>query len=208
MNGVGIVRYPNAVPSQLVPESYRPRAGGPRWSRQRRHALLQLLGTADQRLPGPLTTLGVERREDLAAAGIEDSKVFAVPFSRYARRRNSGRGGLRHSPPERVQSANPCHGQTEAGAQSARRGDADPQARERAWPEADREQVDLLPAARGGSAALHLLKQRGRVSGPPVRRGPQQRLVQSLAVAPGAGGGVGGRGVEADDNQSGAASSP
>ena len=37
--------------------------------------------------------------------------------------------------------------------------------------------------------------------GPPVGGEPEQRLVQDLAVAPGAGGGVGGRGVEADDDQ-------
>jgi hypothetical protein len=38
--------------------------------------------------------------------------------------------------------------------------------------------------------------------------GSQQRLVQSLAVAPGADGGVGGRGVEADERQRSTASSP
>lgn len=36
---------------------------------------------------------------------------------------------------------------------------------------------------------------------PPLGRGPEQRLVQDVAAAPGAGGGVDGRGVEADDGQ-------
>jgi hypothetical protein len=39
---------------------------------------------------------------------------------------------------------------------------------------------------------------------PPLRGEPQQRLLQNLAVAPGAGGGVGGRGVEPDYDQNGA----
>jgi hypothetical protein len=37
---------------------------------------------------------------------------------------------------------------------------------------------------------------------PSLRGEPQQRLLEDLAVAPGAGGGVGGRGVEADYDQS------
>lgn len=37
--------------------------------------------------------------------------------------------------------------------------------------------------------------------GPAVRGEPQLRLVQDLAVAPGAGNGVDGRGIEADDDQ-------
>jgi hypothetical protein len=45
------------------------------------------------------------------------------------------------------------------------------------------------------------------VLGPPLG-GPQQRLLQNLAVAPGAGGGVRGRGIEADDDQRNAVSSP
>lgn len=37
--------------------------------------------------------------------------------------------------------------------------------------------------------------------GPPLRGEPQLRLVQDLAVAPGAGDGVDRRGIEADDDQ-------
>jgi hypothetical protein len=39
------------------------------------------------------------------------------------------------------------------------------------------------------------------MEGPPARGEPQLRLVQDLAVAPGAGDGVNRRGVEADDDQ-------
>jgi hypothetical protein len=46
------------------------------------------------------------------------------------------------------------------------------------------------------------------VLGPPVGGGAQQRLVQGLAGAPGAGGGVGGGGVEADERQRSCAPSP
>jgi len=187
---VGIVRYPDAMPSQLVPESYRPRAGGRRWRRQRRHPLLQLLGPADEGLPDPLVPLVVERREDLAAAGVEDDEAVARP----------------HPATDRVQRADPGDGQAETGAQAAGGGDADPQPGEGAGAEADRDSVDLRPTAGGGGAALDLLEQRGRVPGPPVG-GSQQRLPQRLAVAPGAGGGVGGRGVEADERQWSSASS-
>lgn len=196
VNGVGIVRYPDAVPGQLVTESYRPRAGGRRRRGQGGQALLQLLRPADQRLPDPLAPLRVERREELAAAGVEDGEAIA------------GDARLPHPPADRVESADADQRQTEAGAQAAGGGDGDPQAGERARPQPDRQPADPLPAARRGGAALDLLEQSGRVPGPPVGGGAQQRLPQNLAVAPGAGGGVGGRGVEADDDQRSAASSP
>ena len=44
--------------------------------------------------------------------------------------------------------------------------------------------------------------------GPAVRGEPELRLVEDLAVAPGAGGGVGGRGVEADDEPGQCGASP
>jgi hypothetical protein len=46
------------------------------------------------------------------------------------------------------------------------------------------------------------------VPGPAIGREPQSRLVQGLAVAPGAGGRIGGRGVEADYDQRASALSP
>jgi hypothetical protein len=195
VNGVGIVRYPDAVPSQLVPESYRPRAGGRRRCWERGDPLLQLLGAADQRLPDPLTALGVERREDLAAASVEDRQALTLD------------AGLTDPAPDRVERADTGRRQAKADRQPTRGGDADPQPGEGAGAEADGEQADLLPTAGGGSAVLDLLQQRGRVPGTPLG-GPQQRLVQDLAVAPGAGGGVGGRGVESDDDQRRTASSP
>lgn len=195
VNGVGIVRYPDPMPGQLVPKAYRPRARGRRRRGQGRDALLQLLGTADQRLPDPLAPLGVERREDLAAASVEHGEASAVGIA------------LPQPAADRVEGADAAHRQAEAGAEPACGGDADPQPGEGAGPEADREPGDVLPAAGRGSAELDLREQVGRVPRPPLG-GPQQRLVQNLAVAPGAGGGVGGRGVEADERQRSAVSSP
>jgi hypothetical protein len=195
VNGVGIVRYPDAVPSQLVPESYRPRTGGRRRRGERGDALLQLLGETDQRLPDPLAALGVERREDLAAAGVEHRQALALD------------AGLPQPAPDRVERADAGRRQAEAGPQPARRGDGDPQPGEGAGTETDGEETDPLPTTGSRGAALDLLQQRGRVPGTPLG-GPQQRLAQDLAVAPGAGGGVGGRGVEADDDQRRTASSP
>lgn len=74
---VGIVRYPNAMPGQLVPKSYRPGTGGRRGLRQLGQAPLQLLRPADERLPDPLAAWPVERREDLAAARVADDEVIA-----------------------------------------------------------------------------------------------------------------------------------
>jgi hypothetical protein len=189
VDGVGIVRYPDAVPGQLVPESYRPRTGGRRGRGQRRHAPLQLLRAADERLPGSLAALAVERREDLAAPGVGDGEALAPD------------PGLRHPQPDRVERADACGRRAEGGAEPARRRDPDPQPRERARAEPDAEQVDLPPAARRRSAALDLLEQGGRVLRPPFGGGAEQGLGEDLAVAPGTGGGVLGRGVEADDDQ-------
>jgi hypothetical protein len=195
VDGVGIVRYPDPISGQLVPESYRARASGRRRNRQCLYPLLQLLGPADQRLPNPLLARRVEGGEDLAATGIEDRE--AIPRD----------AGLPHPPADRVERADAGRGQTEAGAKPAGSGDANPQAGEGTRAEADREQIHPLPTTGCGGAALDLLEQRGRMPGPAVVGGTQQRLVEDLAVAPSAGGGVGGSGVEADDDQCSAASS-
>ncbi len=78
VNGIGIVRYLDAVPCQLVTKAYRPRTGGPRRRRQHGDPLLELLGQADQRLPETLAVGPVERREDLATAGVEHSEARGV----------------------------------------------------------------------------------------------------------------------------------
>jgi hypothetical protein len=196
VNGVGIVRYPDAVPGQLVPKSYRPRTGGRRRRGQRRDALLEFLRKTDERLPDPLAPLAVERREDLAATGVANGEALAP------------QAGLLHPRPERVERADPGDRRAETGTEPPRRRDPDPQTGERAGAEPDREQLDRPPAARGGGAALDLPEQGRRVLRSSLGGWPEQRLAEDLAVAPGAGGGVLGRGVEADDDQRGVASRP
>jgi hypothetical protein len=80
-------------------------------------------------------------------------------------------------------------------------GDADPQAGEGARAQPDGEQLDLAPAAGGLGRPLDLDQQPGRVPGPALAGEPEARFLQDLAVAPGAGDGVEGRGVEADQRQ-------
>jgi hypothetical protein len=196
VHGVGIVRDPDAMPGQLLPESYRPRARSHRRTGPRCDPLAKLRRGADQRLPDPLPGVGVERREGLAAAGVEDSQPLALCTA------------LGQPAAESVEAADAARREAQAGRQPTRRGDADPQAGEGAGTEADGDPVDLLPAAGCGGCPLDLGQQRRRVAGPSRRRQAQQRLVQGLAVAPGAGGGVDGRGVEADDDQRGFRSSP
>jgi hypothetical protein len=163
VNGVGIVRYPDAVPDQLVTESYRPRTGGPRRRGQGHDPFLELLGPADQRLPEPLAVLSVEGGENLAAASIEDGEARAVLFPRMALKRNTRIGALPHSRRNRVQRADAGHRQAKTRPQPPRGGDTDPQAGERAGPEADAQQADPLPAAASRGTALDLVQQRGRV---------------------------------------------
>lgn len=194
VDGIGVIRDADAMPCQLVPKAYRPRAGGPGRRRQRRNPLLQLLGAADEGVPGALVALAVEGREDLAAAGVEHRQPLAALLR------------LPQATADRVEGADAGHRLAEAGAEAAGGGDGDAQAGEGARSEADRNPVDPLPAPSRGGAALSLLEQGGRVPGSVGGR-PQQRLVQDLAVAPGAGGGVGGRGIEADYEQRRAASS-
>jgi len=102
---------------------------------------------------------------------------------------------------ERVERADAARRQPQADREAAGGRDPDPDPGEGAGAEADCEQVDPLPAAGRGSRLLDLGQEPGRVPGPPLRGQPQLRLVQDLAVAPGAGDGVDRRGVEADDDQ-------
>jgi hypothetical protein len=196
VDGIGVVRYPDAAAGQLVSEAYRPRPGDRRGSLQLRRPRRQLLGPVDGGLPEPLPRGRVERGEDLAAPAVEHGQPLLL-----------GRG-LADPDGEGVERADAARRQAEADAEPARGRDPDPQAGEGAGPEPDREQVDRLPAARRRSRALDLREQAGRVPGPPLRGEPQLRLVQYLAVAPGAGDGVNRRGVEADDDQGFATPSP
>jgi hypothetical protein len=191
VDGVGIVRNEDAIHGQLCSKSYRAGAGDRRRGFQRGEALGELLGPADERVPEPLAVGPVERRENLAAVAVEDRE----PLAR--------RSGLADPAAERVEGADPARRQPEAGGEAARGGDADPQTGERAGPEPDRDQLDRRPAAGGARRRLDLAEQRRRVARTPGGRKAELRGVQDLAVAPGADGGVDGRGIEADDDQGG-----
>jgi hypothetical protein len=193
VHGVGVIRNADAMLGQLVPESYRPGAGDRRRRFQPRQALREFLGPADEWLPDSLAAIGVERREDLAAEAVEDGEPLPLG------------AGLADSTGDRVQRADATRRQAGRGAQPTGGGNADPQAGEGARTEADREQVDALPATRGRGRPLDLLEQGRRVPGLPLWGETQLRLVQRLAVTPSAGDGVGGSGIEADDNQRNAA---
>jgi hypothetical protein len=196
VNGVGVVRNPDAALGQLVTKSYRPGTGDRRGLGQLAHPRRQLLGPVDRRLPDPLPRRRVERGEDLATPAVEDREKLPLR-ARLADPRREG-----------VEGADAARRQAEADAEAAGGGDPDPQAGEGARAEADRQQVDRLPAAGRRGGPLDLLEQAGRVPGPPLRGEPQQRLVQDFVVAPGAGDGVYRRGVEADDDQGFATPSP
>jgi hypothetical protein len=190
VDGIGIVRYPDAASGQLLTESYRSGTGD-RWGLcERSDALGQLLGPEHGRLPDPRAGGVVKRREDLAAPAVQHRQ----PLARGA--------GLADPHRQCVERANAAQRQAEADAEAAGGRDPHPQAGEGAGAEPDRDQVDRVPAARRRSRTLDLLQQAGRMQGSPLRGQAQLRLVQDFTVAPGAGDGVNRRGVEADDVQS------
>jgi hypothetical protein len=201
VDGVGIVRYPDAASGQLLPESYRPGAGDPRGLPQVGDALGQLVRPVHRRLPQSLPVSRVEGGENLPAPTVEHGQRRAVPFGRFVAGRNRRGARLLDPPRQGVQRADATNRQAEADGEAARSSDPDPQAGEGAGTEADREEVYLAPAAGRGGSRLYLGQQPGRMQRPAPRREPQLRLVQDLAVAPGAGDGIGRRGIEADDDQ-------
>ncbi|HYH53248.1 MAG TPA: hypothetical protein VD761_03880 [Solirubrobacterales bacterium] len=138
----------------------------------------------------------VKRGEDLAAPAVQNGEQIPL------------RPRLGDPRREGIEGADAARRQAEADAEAADGRDPDPQAGEGARAEADRQQVNRLPAAGRRGRPLYLLEQAGRVPGPPLRGDPQQRLVQNFVVAPGAGDGVNRRGVEADDDQGIATPSP
>ena len=190
VDGIGVVRDPDPACSfQLVTKSYRPGTADRRRHRQLDQPLRERLGAHHRGLPDRRADGIVEGDEDLAAVAVEDGQALT----------RGARGGDPGA--ERVEGGDAARRLPEADLQPAGGGDPDPQAGERAGPEPDRDQVDRLPAARRVGAALDLGEQPGRVAGPPALVEAQVRLGEDRAVTPGAGGGVGGRGVEADDDQ-------
>jgi hypothetical protein len=192
VDGIGIVRYPDAISGQLLAKAYRSRTGDRRGFVECSDPLGQILRAVDGWLPDPLPGRRVKRGKDLAAPAVEDRQPLPL------------RPDLADPDGKRVEGADPTRRQAEAERQPAGGRDPHPQAGERPRPEADGDQVDALPAARRRGRPLDLLEQAGRMEGPPLRGEPQLRLVEDLAVAPAAGDGVDRRGVEADDVQSGA----
>jgi len=189
VDGIGVVRNPDAALGQLVTKSYRPRTSDRRGLAQGTEALGEFVGPVDGRLPDPGAVAGVEGGEDLPAPAVEDGQPLA------------GGTGLGDPGRDRVQGADPAQRQPEAGAEAPPGRDPDPQAGEGAGADPDGDQVDRIPAPGRLRRVLDLAQQPGRVPGPPGRGEPQLRLVQYFAVAPGAGDGVDRRGVEADDDQ-------
>ena len=126
-------------------------------------------------------------------------------------RRGSRRGPPGAGPPprladpaaERVERADAARRQRRSRlAEPPRGGDRDPHPGEGAGAEPDRDPVDPLPAAgRRGGAPRPRSRRPVACRGRPAVGEPELRLVQDLAVAPGAGGGVRGRRVEADYEQ-------
>jgi hypothetical protein len=189
VDGVGIVRNADTVASQLFAESYRSGTGNRRGFVERRYPLGKLLRPQDGGLPDPAPLGVVEGGEDLAPPAVEDGECRRVTL------------GLRDPAPQNVESADAAQRQAETDAEPAGAGDPDPDAGEGAGAEPDRDQVDGLPAAGRRGRSLDLLQEPGRVQGPPSRGEPALRLVQDLAVAPGAGDSVNRCGIEADDDQ-------
>jgi hypothetical protein len=190
VDGIGVVRDADAAGSfKLLPKSYRPGTADRRGRGHLGELLRERLRAHHGGLPERRPRGVVEGDEDLAAVAVEDRE--ALP--RCPRGADPGA--------ERIERRDAARRLAEAERQPFGGGDADPQAGERPRPEPDRDQVDRLPAARLGGAALDLGQEAGRVQRPAAVAQAQQRLGDDLAVAPGAGGGVGGRGVEADDDQ-------
>jgi hypothetical protein len=190
VDGIGVVRDADAAGSfQLVTKAYRPGTGGRRGRGHLGQPLRERLGAHHGGLPQRRAVGVVEGDEDLAAVAIEDREALAG----CALRADPG--------PERVQGRDPAPLLAEAEDQAFGGGDPDPQTGERARPEPDRDDVDRVPATGGLGAALDLGEEPGRVQRAAALGEPEVGLGDDLTVAPGTGGGVRGRGVEADDDQ-------
>jgi len=190
VDGIGVVRDTDPAGSfQLVTKAYRPGTADRRGGGQRAQPLRERLRAHHRGLPERRALRVVQGDEDLAAIAVEDREALT------ARASGADPG------PERVEGRDAAPRQPEAERQAFGGGDPDPQAREGARPEPDRDQIDRVPASGGVGTALDLGEKPGRVQRPTTLGQAEVRLGDDLTVAPGAGSRVGGRGVEADDDQ-------
>jgi hypothetical protein len=191
VHGVTDVRHLGSAVDQLIEKSYRPRSGGQRGPGKLGDALGELAGRADPGAPEALAALVVGGGERLAAARVEGGEAGAAARD------------LAEAVGERVEGAGAGHRHAGAGAERPGAGDPDPQAGEGPGADADDDPFDRAPAARGRRRALDLLEQPRRVAGAAVGREPEQGLMEDLAAARRADGGVLGRRVEADQRRPG-----
>lgn len=184
VDGIGVLGNLNFPARQLISKAYRPRSRCP-WGRgERRDLLGEIRGGRYERLPETLATGRVERREDLAAAGVEHGQAAT------------------QRPTERIERANAGGGRAGAGRQPTRRGEANADADERAGAAAGREQSHPGPAAAGLDRTLDLTQQGRRVARTAIGREPKPLFMQHRAVACDANDRIRGRRVEADDRLS------
>ncbi len=196
MHGIIVGRHLGSAIFQLIAKSYRPRSDGQRGLGQLGEPLAELRRGADPGAPETLPGVGVGGGEGLAAASVEDGETGA-PGCRAG-----------ESAGERVEGADPGQRQPGAGAEPPGAGDPDPQAGERAGTDADRDPLDCAPAARGLGRPLDLLEEARGVPRAAIGREAEQGLVENLAAAGRADGGVLGSRVEADQRQVRSRSAP
>ena len=151
-------------------------------------SLNELLRLADERVPDPPALSRVGGSEDLAAPGVDDSDADPVATTVEAA-------------PERIEGSDAADPETAAKPERPRSGDPDPQAGERAGPDADRDRVDLIPAPGGLDCPLDLAQQRRRVHRAALLAEAEQRLVADLIPPHGGDGCVLRRRVETEDRQ-------
>jgi hypothetical protein len=197
---VCIVGNVDAPIRQLLAKSYRPRTRCPQGQGERSDPLGEIRGSSDERLPKTLAAGCVEGRKDLTATGVKNGQASGAPFPRYGGQRRTGTGCLlADGPPERVEGADAADWHARAGRQAPGRRQADPDPDERPRPAADGNPPHLPPATARLDRALNLGEQGSGVPRASVGRQAECRLMQNLAAADRADGGVGGRRVETDD---------
>jgi hypothetical protein len=97
VHGIGVVRYLDTAPNQLIAKSYRPRSGSQWGVRQLSGPLGKLGRRQGEGLPEALPGRRVERREDLPAARIQQSQGGALdPSLANPATESVKRAGARH----------------------------------------------------------------------------------------------------------------